>query len=91
MLYQWSDEFSIVFAKQFISGSLSAEEVSKYSGTYLAGGLSVESYVSLLRRGGTLSAELDDSTEIAALKKIADEKAQAAVEAARTPKSPPTN
>jgi hypothetical protein len=91
MLYQWRDEFSIVFAKQFISGSLSAEEVSKYSGTYLAGGLSVESYVSLLRRGGTLSAELDDSTEIAALKKIADEKAQAAVEAARTPKSPPTN
>jgi len=88
-LYRWNDAFSIVFAKQFISGSLSADEVKKYSETYLAGGLSVESYVSLLRRGGVLSAQLDDGTEISALKKVADDKANAAIEAANR-KSPLT-
>ena len=65
---------NISFAKQFISGATPAADLKKYSEMYLEGSLSVEAYVSILRRGGALPADRDDNVEIAALNKIAIEK-----------------
>ena len=50
---------------------------------YLTGSLSVEAYVSILRRGGALPADRDDKVEIAALTKIATDKIAAAAAAAQ--------
>lgn len=74
---------SIAFAKQFINGAMSAVDLAKYSEMYLAGSLSVEAYVSILRRGGALPADRDDKVEIASLTKIATEKVAAAAAAAK--------
>ena len=78
-------DIKISFAKQFINGATSAPDLAKYSEMYLAGSLSVEAYVSILRRGGALPADRDDKVEIAALTKIATDKIAAAAAAAQKP------
>jgi len=72
-----TEEVHIQFSKQFVSGTLSSKEIRDYSAIYLAGGMSVENYVSILRRGGALSAETEDAAEIASLNKLAKERAAA--------------
>lgn len=71
-----SEIVKFIFAKQFIGGALSATEVQKYSEVYLTGGMSVESYVDVLRRGGALPANRGDQEEMSSLTAMADKKAQ---------------
>jgi hypothetical protein len=87
-LMQLSGDFSLQFSREFISGSLAPAELKHYSEMYLAGSLSVETYVSLLRRGGTLPADRTDEAEQSALKLLADERASAAVKSQVTPPVP---
>jgi len=84
-LSDYGDVKSIIFSKQFISGTLTAKEVKDYSETYLTGGMSVDAYVSLLRKGGVLTANRTDESEKSALEAIATAKA-----AAMTTKQAPT-
>jgi len=68
-------DISLNFPTQFISGQLSAEEVSKYSKVYLEGGLSVTDYVAILRRGGALAASRTDDLVTNDLTALARERA----------------
>lgn len=79
------EDIELQFPTQFVSGQLTADEVSKYSKIYLEGGLTVEDYVTILRRGGALSAARTDEEVKSGLTELAEERA-AAAEAAAKPK-----
>lgn len=83
-------DVQMTFPTQFVSGTLTADDIQKYSKVYLEGGMSAEAYVSILRRGGTLSADRDDATELAALKaqQAANKAAESAALAARATANP---
>lgn len=78
-------DIKLQFPTQFVSGQLTADEVSKYSKIYLEGGLTVDDYVTILRRGGALSAARTDVEVKTGLTALAQERA-AAAEAAAKPK-----
>lgn len=80
----YDKDIEFQFPTQFVSGQLTAEEVSKYSEIYLKGGLTVDDYVTILRRGGALSAARTDED----VKRDLDQLAQARIDAAKTPPTP---
>lgn len=53
-------DIKLTFPTQFVTGQLTAEEIKKYGEMYLEGALTVTDYVTILRRGGSLSANRTD-------------------------------
>ncbi len=73
-----TEDIDLTFPTQFVSGQITADEVSKYSKVYLEGGMTVTDYVTILRRGGGLSASRTDSMVRSELDALAKERAAAA-------------
>lgn len=84
-------DITIELPRSFVSGKLTADEVQKYSKVYLEGGITLDAYVAILRRGGALSADRSDEEEKTGLKQIADKKAQEAADALKAKTQPTTH
>jgi hypothetical protein len=80
-------DIELSFPTSFVSGTLSADEIAKYSEVYLSGGLPLVDYLNILRRGGTLAASRSDEEVKRDLEQVAKDLAAAAKEAAK-PKQP---
>lgn len=82
-------DVELIFPTQFVSGTITAEEIAKYSKVYLEGGMPVEDYVNILRRGGALSANRTDGDVKADLVRIAQEAVEREEKAAAAKRNQP--